>query len=91
MTRTTNAATAALTLLAGAAMSLPAQETPSDTLLTVGHYLDFERVSDPQISPDGARVVYVRAYVDKMNDRFESAIWMMDADGGRHRFLVDGS
>ena len=91
MKRTTHAATAALTLLAGAAMSLPAQEAPSDTLLTVGHYLDFERVSDPQISPDGTRVVYTRAYVDKMNDGFESAIWMMDANGGRHRFLVDGS
>ena len=81
----------ALTLFTLAGPGLVAQETPSDVLLTVGHYLDFERVSDPQISPDGTQVVYVRAYVDKMNDRFESAIWTMDADGSRHRFLVDGS
>ena len=27
---------------ATAAIALPAQETPSDTLLTVDHYLDFE-------------------------------------------------
>ena len=36
--------------------SLTAQETASDTLLTVQHYLDWEQVSDPQISPDGAQI-----------------------------------
>jgi dipeptidyl aminopeptidase/acylaminoacyl peptidase len=68
-----------------------AQETPSDVLLTVGHYLDIERVSDPRISPDGIQVVYTRAYVDKMKDRYESAIWIMSSDGSKNRFLVDGS
>jgi len=87
------AAFAALAVLSPGASTLQpllAQETPSDQLLTVEHYLDFERVSNPQISPDGSRVVYVRAYVDKMADGFDSAIWTMDADGSRHRFLVDG-
>ncbi len=78
-------------LLASLALPATAQETHSDTLLTVGDYLEIERVSDPQISPDGAQVLYTRAYVDKMNDRFESAVWIMDADGSRNRFLVDGS
>ena len=72
-------------------MPIGAQETPSDTLLTVGHYLDIERVSDPRISPDGSQVVYTRAYVDKMKDRYESAIWIMGSDGSKNRFLVDGS
>jgi hypothetical protein len=31
-----------------------AQETASDTLLTVDHYLDFEQAADPQLSPDGS-------------------------------------
>ena len=35
------------------------QETPSDTLLTVDHYLDWESVADPQISPDGSQVAFV--------------------------------
>jgi Tol biopolymer transport system component len=87
----TRFALAALVALVGVSPLSAVQEAPSDTLLTVGHYLDFERVSDPQISPDGRQVVYTRAYVDKMNDRFESAIWIMDADGGRSRYLVDGS
>jgi dipeptidyl aminopeptidase/acylaminoacyl peptidase len=80
-----------LAALIAAAVPTQAQETPSDTLLTVGHYLDIERVSDPQISPDGQQIVYTRAYVDKLKDRFESAVWIMDADGSKNRFLVDGS
>ncbi len=54
-------------------------------------YLDLESVSDPQISPDGTQIVYTRGWVDKMNDRRESSIWIMNADGSRARFLVDGS
>ena len=66
-----------------------AQETPADDLLTVGHYLDMERVADPQISPDGTRIVFTRSWVNPMEDSFESAIWIMDADGGRARVLLD--
>ncbi|MGD8321938.1 MAG: prolyl oligopeptidase family serine peptidase, partial [Gemmatimonadota bacterium] len=67
-----------------------AQETPSDSLLTVEHYLDWETVSGPQLSPDGSQVVYSRRVVNKMEDRWESSIWIMDADGSRNRFLVKG-
>ena len=46
-----------LAMLVSAGVALPAaalaQETASDTLLTVAHYLDWEQVLDPQISPDG--------------------------------------
>ena len=45
-----------------------AQEAASDTLLTVNHYLDWEQVSDPQISPDGAQIVYTRRWVNKLED-----------------------
>jgi dipeptidyl aminopeptidase/acylaminoacyl peptidase len=67
-----------------------AQEVPSDTLLTVNHFLNWERVSDPQIAPDGSRLVYTRSTVDRMQDRWESTLWMIDADGTKHRFLVTG-
>src|SRR3989441_6602424 len=72
-------------------LSLTAQETASDTLLTVQHYLDWEQVSDPQISPDGAQIVYTRRWVNKLEDKWESALWMMNADGSHQRFLVEGS
>ncbi|MCC6317816.1 MAG: S9 family peptidase [Gemmatimonadaceae bacterium] len=68
-----------------------AQERPSDTLLTVNHYLDFETVSDAKIAPDGRRVIYSRRFVDKQKDAFESALWIMNADGSENRFLARGS
>ena len=68
----------------------PAQEKPSDSLLTVNHYLDFETVGDARISPDGRRIIYTRRFVDKHKDTFESALWIMNADGSENRFLVRG-
>src|SRR5439155_460202 len=80
---------AALALLPAAAVR--AQETASDTLLTVDHYLDWEQVNDPQLSPDGAQVIYTRRWVNKVEDKWESALWIMNADGSHNRFLVKGS
>ena len=68
-----------------------AQETPSDTLLTVNHYLDWEQVSDPQLSPDGSQIVYTRSLVNQLEDKWESALWIMNADGSKNRFLAKGS
>jgi dipeptidyl aminopeptidase/acylaminoacyl peptidase len=59
--------------------------------LPVAAYLDYETVSDPQLSPDGRQVVYVRRWVDKQQDRWETALWIMEADGGRNRFFAKGS
>ena len=87
--------TLALTTLALITLLPPipatAQETPATDLLTVGHYLDMERVGDPQISPDGTRIIFTRSWVNKMEDRFESEIRIMDEGGGRQRFLLKGS
>jgi dipeptidyl aminopeptidase/acylaminoacyl peptidase len=68
-----------------------AQETASDTLLTVNHYLDWEQVAEPQISPDGSQIVYTRRWVNKIEDRWDAGLWIMNADGTRNRFLVKGS
>jgi dipeptidyl aminopeptidase/acylaminoacyl peptidase len=65
-------------------------QTPSG-LLDVEHYLDWEFVRNPQLSPDGSQVVYTREWIDKVNDRHASEVWIMDADGERNRFLLDGS
>ncbi|MBV6521781.1 MAG: Dipeptidyl-peptidase 5 [Gemmatimonadaceae bacterium] len=83
---------ARILLLAAASIAgaLPAQETPSDTLLTVNHYLDYETVGEPRISPDGASIVYTRRWVNKQEDRWETALWMVNADGTENRFLVKG-
>ena len=59
---------AAVALAAAGALgnSIRAQEKASDTRLTTAHYLDWERVSDAQIAPDGARIVYTRQHVNKL-------------------------
>ncbi|MEN1727630.1 MAG: S9 family peptidase [Pseudomonadota bacterium] len=46
--------------------------------------------SGVEISPDGERIVYVRAINDIMSDRTRSNLWVIDADGGNHRPLVSG-
>lgn len=59
--------------------------------LSVADFLDFEQVADPQISPDGTQIIYTRRWVDAKADYWRSALWIMDADGSRHRFLIKGS
>ena len=82
----------AIAVLVGIATHpLVAQETASDTLLTVNHYLDWEQVGDPQLSPDGSQIVYTRSWVNRLEDKWESALWIMSADGSRARFLTKGS
>src|SRR5690606_15090209 len=65
-------------------------ERPTDRI-TLDLYLDWETVADPQVSPDGRQIVYTRRWVDKLNDRWESSLWIMNADGSRNRHLIDGS
>ena len=42
---------------------------PEPRHLQLADYLDYERVSDPQLSPDGDKIVYTRRWVDKIHDR----------------------
>ncbi len=72
----------------GFATSIFAQD---EDHLDVADYLDFEQVNDAQISPNGRQVIYTRRWVDQKTDKWASALWIMDADGSRHRFLIDGS
>ncbi len=59
--------------------------------LTVEMFLDWEMVAGPRVSPDGKQIVYTRRWADKVNDKYEDEVWIMDFDGGRNRFLVKGS
>ncbi len=81
-------------LIVSSVASVPssgAQESASQNRLTVEHFLDWERVSDPQISPDGSRIVYTRSMVDQMKDKWEPELWTLGSDGTKHRFLTKGS
>lgn len=47
--------------------------------------------SDPQISPDGKRIVYVRRFNDVMTDKRHSNLWIINADGTDHQALTTGN
>ena len=71
--------------------ALAAQNEPDGTL-RLDSYLDWETVGSPQISPDGSQIIFTRGWIDKINDRRASSIYIMDVDGSRPRVLIeDGS
>ncbi len=51
---------------------------------------DLELAADPQISPDGRLVVYVRQRADVMTDGRFSNLWVVGTDGTGHRPLTSG-
>ncbi len=50
----------------------------------------FVWAADPQISPDGARVAFVRAWVNQKADRYDSALWIVPTNGGPARQVTAG-
>lgn len=58
--------------------------------LSLDLWLDWETVQAPQISPDGSQIVYTRRWTDKVNDKYETDVWIMNSDGSKNRFLVKG-
>ena len=82
-------------LLGGTLAAQTSQERPQDQArkdrLNLDLYFEMETVSEPQISPDGSQIIYTRGWIDKVNDRRESSLWIMNADGSRNRFLTKGS
>ena len=54
-------------------------------------YLEFERVADPQISPDGQTILYTRRWIDRREDRWRSEIWVRKTNSDAHHFLLRGS
>jgi dipeptidyl aminopeptidase/acylaminoacyl peptidase len=89
MKRTTSIVCSLLLVIALTPLCVTAQE--EEDKLTLDLYLEMEGVRDPQISPDGKQIVYTRRWVDKLNDSRKSSLWIMNLDGSRNRFLIDGS
>jgi dipeptidyl aminopeptidase/acylaminoacyl peptidase len=73
------------------ALPAPREAASQEKTVSLEMYLDLESASNPQISPDGQQIIFTRGGIDKVNDRRYSEIWIMDSDGSRKRFLVDGS
>lgn len=70
---------------------LAATVAADDHVLKNTDVFELEVAADPQISPDGSRIVYLRRAMDIMTDRPISNIWIIDADGDNHRPLLSGA
>ena len=88
--RISRIARAAVCFVVATVPVLPAQQKPQNRV-SLEQYLDWEEVQNPQLSPDGAQIIYARRWIDKMNDKWESSLWIMNADGSHQRALVQGS
>ena len=54
---------------------------PAKRNITEKDLFDFVWIGNPQISPDGARVAYVRVTVNEKKDGYDTAIWMVPTAG----------
>lgn len=50
----------------------------------------FRAASDPRISADGSRVVYIEAWNDRDSDAFRSNLWTVSVNGKDRRRLTEG-
>lgn len=64
-------------------------EGPSRTL-EARDLFGLEVAADPQISPDGSRIAYVRRSGDIMTDRMRPSIWLVDTRTGEQMPLAAG-
>jgi hypothetical protein len=84
-------------MLLACVISSPAQDKKEDKSqersdrLTVMDVFTLQYAGDPQISLDGKRIVYVRQFSDVMNDKRQSNLWVISADGSDNRALTNGN
>jgi dipeptidyl aminopeptidase/acylaminoacyl peptidase len=77
---------AALLLFVGSAPAIAQAAKPALKPLDV---FDLQWVGDPEISPDGRSIAYVRMSFDIKTDRPRGVIWLVGADGKHARPLSD--
>ncbi len=61
------------------------------TSLQLTDLFSLENITDPQISPDGNRIVYIRNFKDVMTDRDYSNLWIINTDGTQNRPITQGN
>ncbi len=76
-----------------ATAQIPALAAPADgpaRTIQGSDLFGLEVASDPQISPDGTRIAYVRRSNDVMTDRTRPTIWLIDVRTGAQAPLITG-
>ena len=81
-------------LFAATALSTPALAVPAtapNRYFSGGDLFNLEVATNPQISPDGRTIAYVRESNDIMTDKARKTIWLVDVASGQQRPLLAGS
>lgn len=79
-----------LTLLLCYPLLVFAKDSSGPARLQSADIFQLEWASDPQLSPDGRQVLYVRNSNDIMTDSSRGSIWLVDLASGEHRVLLAG-
>jgi len=74
-----------------AAPALAASPAGPARTFTASDIFGLEMAGDPQISPDGTHIVYVRESNDIMTDRTRSTLWLIETRTGAQTPLVAGT
>ena len=59
--------------------------------LSLDHYKNYEWTSNPKISPDGDQILYSRSWINLIDDKRETDLWIMNKNGATNRFFLNGS
>jgi dipeptidyl aminopeptidase/acylaminoacyl peptidase len=80
---------AALSLILATLIMAAEQKSPK--LLDIETFMEMESVGNPDISPDGKNIIFTRTWMDKVNDRSNSNLWIVDIEGKKARELTPGN
>jgi dipeptidyl aminopeptidase/acylaminoacyl peptidase len=79
-----------VSLLLVIVVSLAAPALAQKRSITEKDLFNFVWIGDPQISPDGSRVAFVRVTVNEKKDGYNTAIWTVATTNGETRQLTNG-
>lgn len=67
------------------------EESKNYKILDLETFMEMESVGSPALSPDGKQIIFTRTWVDKVADRYNSNLWIVDVEGKRLRELTPGN